>query len=155
MRSYARRPATAILALPGILFLANLALAAGFSVDFGADTNRGRDASTLDCRFGQVCHAKMESLGLTVSLDIFRSDHSRAHVRLYGGDLSCCYFVDAADSITIDPHKPLSRVPFFKGARARGGLFIQNERAGALYLKFRFLREPDKKPISKVGRPSI
>ena len=131
VRSYARRPATAILALPGILFLANLALAAGFSVDFGADTNRGRDAGTLDCRFGQVCHAKMESLGLTVSLDIFRSDHSRAHVCLYGGDLSCCYFVDAADSIIIDPHKPLFRVPFFNGARARGGLFLQNETAGA------------------------
>jgi hypothetical protein len=149
------RATSAILALLGILFSGNLALAADLSVDFGADTNRGRDAGTLDCRFSQVCHAKMESLGLTVSLDIFRSDPVRAHVRLYGGDLSCRYFVDAADSITIDPYKPLPRVPFFKGARARGGLFIQNERAGALYLKFCFLREPDKKPSSKVERSSI
>ncbi len=43
---------------------------------------------------------------------------------------------DATDSITIDPFKPPFRVPFFKGVRARGGLFVQNERVGALYLKF-------------------
>jgi hypothetical protein len=29
-------------------------------------------------------------------------------------------------------------VPFFKGASARGGLFIQNERIGTLYLRFHF-----------------
>jgi hypothetical protein len=29
-------------------------------------------------------------------------------------------------------------VPFFKGARAKGGLFIQNERVGTLYLRFQF-----------------
>lgn len=137
-----RSPTTAILALLGILSSINLAFAADFSVDFGADTDRGRDAGSLDCRFGQVCYAKLESLGLTFSVDIFRGDPVRAQVRLYGGDLSCCYFADAANSITLDPYKPLSRVPFFKGAGARGGLFIQNERVGALYLKFRLLREP-------------
>ena len=139
MRGWARSPISAFLALVSTLLSGSFALAEDYSVDFGADTDRGRDAGTLDCRFGKVCHAKMESLGLTISLDIFRSDPVRARIRLYGGDLSCCYFAYAADSIAIDPHKPLSRVPFFKGARARGGLFIQNERAGILYLRFHFL----------------
>jgi hypothetical protein len=55
---------------------------------------------------------------------------------LYGDDLSCCYFDNAADRKIIDPHKPVSQVVLFKGGRARGGLFIQNERVGTLYLRF-------------------
>jgi hypothetical protein len=140
VRSDARNPTAAFLALLGILLSANVVLAADFSVDFGVDTEQGRDAGSLDCRFGQVCSARMESLGLTFSVDIFHGDPVRAHVRLYGRDPGCCYFADAAGSITIDPSKPPSPVPFFKGARARGGLFVQNERVGALYLKFRLPR---------------
>ena len=127
-----------LMMLLGTLLSGSSVLAADYSVDFGAETNAGKDAGTLTCPFGQVCDAKMESIGLRVSIDVFRSDPERAHVRLYGGDLSCCYFAYAADSITVDPRKPLSRVPFFKGARARGGLFIQNEPAGTLYLRFHF-----------------
>src|SRR5882724_9273500 len=138
MRSRFRSPITAILALFGTLLSGCSVLAADFTVDFGAETDAGRDAGTLTCLFGQLCDAKMESIGLRVSIDVFRSDAERAYVRLYGGDLSCCYFAYAADSITVDPRKPLSRVPFFKGARARGGLFIQNEPAGTLYLRFHF-----------------
>lgn len=155
MRSYARNPTAAFLALLGILLSANVVLAADFSVDFGADTDQGRDAGSLDCRFGQVCYARMEALGLTFSVDIFRGDPVRAHVRLYGSDPSCCYFADATDSITIDPSKPPSRVPFFKGARARGGLFVQNKRAGALYLKFHLPQGSAKKPLSKGGQFGI
>jgi hypothetical protein len=141
--------------LVGILLSANVVLAADFSVDFGADTEQGRDAGSLDCRFGQVCYAKMESLGLTFSVDIFRGDPVRARIRLYSSDPSCCHFADAAGSITVDPSKPLSRVPFFKGARARGGLFVQNERVGALYLKFHLPRGAAKRPPSKGGQFGI
>jgi len=67
-------------------------------------------------------------LGLTFSVDIFRGD---------GSDLNCCYFADATSSMAIDPFKPSFRVPFFKGARGRGGLFVKSERVGALHLRFR------------------
>jgi len=111
-------------------------LAADYSVDFGVETDAGKDAGSLTCLFDEICDAKLESLGLIVSLIVFRSNPERASVHLRGGDLSCCYFDGAADSIAIDPRKPLSRVPFFKGARARGALFIENERVGTLYLRF-------------------
>lgn len=155
MKSYVRNPIASCLALVGTLLSANVVLAADFSVDFGADTEQGRDAGSLDCRFGQVCHARMEALGLTFSVDIFRGDPVRAHVRLYGSDPGCCYFADATDSIAVDPFKPPSRVPFFKGARARGGLFVQNERVGALYLKFYLPKGSTKKPPSKGGQFGI
>lgn len=154
MRNYARIPA-AVMTLLIVIFSTNVVLAADFSVDFGADTDRGRDAGSLDCRFGRVCSARMESLGLTFSVDIFRGDPVRARVRLYGSDANCCFFADAADSMTIDTYKPLSRVPFFKGARARGGLFVQNERVGALYLKFRLPRGSTKNPPGKGGKFGI
>lgn len=155
MSNCTRSPVTAFLACFGILLSANVVLAADFSVEFGADTEQGRDAGSLDCRFGQVCSARMKSLGLTFSVDIFKGDPLHARVRLYGRDLSCCYFADAADTITIDPSKPSSPVPFFKGARARGGLFVQNERAGALYLKFRLPRGAAKNPPCKDGKFGI
>jgi hypothetical protein len=138
VRSNVRNLTTAILALIGIFLSDSSALAADYSVDFGVETDAGRDAGTLMCLFGQICDLKMESLGLRVSIHTFRSNPERASVRLYGGDLSCCYFADAADSIAIDTHERLSRVPFFKGDRARGALFIQNERVGTLYLRFHF-----------------
>jgi hypothetical protein len=124
LRIRARTPITAILVLLGTLLSASFALAEDYSVDFGADTVRGRDAGTLHCRFGYICDAKMESLGLIVSVDTSR------------GDLGCCYFAGAAGSMTIDPRKSLYRVPLFKGAGARGALFIENERMGTLYLRF-------------------
>jgi hypothetical protein len=34
---------------------------------------------------------------------------------LYGDDLSCCYFDNAADRKIIDPRKPVSQVVLFKG----------------------------------------
>lgn len=155
MRSYARNPIVASLALVGIFLSANVVPAADFSVDFGADTEQGRDAGSLDCRFGQVCHARTESLGLTFSVDIFRGDPVRARVRLYGSDPNCCYFADATSSIAIDPFKPPFRVPFFKGGRARDGMFVQNERVGALYLKFRLPQGSAKKLPSKGGQFGI
>jgi hypothetical protein len=126
MRSKFRSPITAILALSGTLLSGSSVLAADFTVDFGAETDAGRDAGTLTCLFRETCGAQMESLGLRVSINMFRRDAERAYVHLHGGDLSCCYFAYAADEIIVDPRKPLSPVAFFKGARARGGLFVQN-----------------------------
>ena len=138
MTSNARILITAILLLLGTLLSGSSVLAADYSVDFGVETDTGKDAGTLTCLFDQICDEKVESLGLRVSIDVLRGYPERAHVRLYGDDLSCCYFAYAADKIIVDPRKPLSRVTFFKGAQARGGLFIENERMGTLYLKFRF-----------------
>jgi hypothetical protein len=47
----------------------------------------------------------------------------------------------AHDTITVYPREALSPIPFFKGARARGNLFIENKRAGTLYLRFHFRRD--------------
>lgn len=135
MRSCARSPIRAILALLGILLSGSSALAEDYSVDFGADADRGRDAGTLHCRFGQICDAKLESLGLTVVVDISRGDPASPYVSLNGHELDCCYFAYGKD------HTPLSRVPLFKGEGARGGLFIENERMGTLYFRFHFHRD--------------
>lgn len=138
MKARARNPIAALLALISILLSASATLAEDYSVDFGADTDRGRDAGTLHCQFGKSCEGKMESLGLGVSLLISRSDPTSARVSLSGDDTTCCYFAYARDAITIYARTPLSRLPIFKGAGAKGGLFVQNEPAGTLYLRLRF-----------------
>jgi hypothetical protein len=140
--------ASAVLLLT--LLTRGVALAADYSVDFGAETQAGKDAGTLYCRLDQVCYAKMASLGLTVSLDVPRSDPAEANVGFYGGDLSCCYFANDRHTITIYPREPLSPIPFFKGARAN--LFIENERAGTLYLRFHFRQDGNDK---SKGRPPV
>jgi hypothetical protein len=136
LRSNARTSIAAILVLLGTLLSGNCALAADYSVDFDVETDASKDAGTLACVFDQTCEAKMESLGLSVSIYGSRRDAERADVHLYGRDLSCCYFDYATSKIVVDPRKPLSRVTFFKGAAPRGGLFIENEPAGTLYLRF-------------------
>jgi hypothetical protein len=137
MRSNARSLIAAILAALGILLSGSPLLADGFSVDFGAETRAGKDAGSVVCGFEEPCVAKMESLGLRLTINIFRSERQRAYVHLYGRDhIDCCYFEAASDSIVIDPRQALSRVPFFRGRRARGELFIENERVGTLYLRF-------------------
>lgn len=138
MRSSARSLITAILALVGGILLSGSSVLADYSVDFGVETDAGKDASSLMCLFGQTCSATMELLGFRATIYIVRGDLGRASVHLYGGDFSCCYFDGATDPIFIDPRVKLSRLPFFKGPRARGGLYIQNERVGTLYLRFRF-----------------
>lgn len=139
MRSNARSPITATLALLCVLASGSSASAANYSVDFGAETDAGRDAGSLACQVGQTCAADMKSLGLRITFLVFRSEPERVTIHLYGRGLSCCYFAGAADSIDIDPRKPLSGISFYRGARARGGLFIENERVGTLYLRFNSL----------------
>ena len=127
---------TSIVALLGTVLSSSFVLAADYGVDFGAETDAGKDAGSLTCLFNRMCSAKMESLGLRVSIDVLRSDPERAYVYLDGNYLGCCYFDGGARSIEVDPRKPLSRVPFFKGIAAKGAFFIQNERVGTLYLRF-------------------
>jgi hypothetical protein len=136
MRIKTRSQRAGILALLGALVGMSPAFASDYSVDFGVETDAGKDAGTLACRFGEMCDAKVEWLGLRVAIHVFRHEPERATVYLDGGDLSCCYFEYAADKITVDPRKPLYRVPFFKGTRARGGLYVENQRVGTLYLRF-------------------
>ncbi len=139
--SNSRSSINAILVTLGIFVLGSSALAADYRVDFGAETSAGKDAGTLNCLFDKICGTKLESLGLRVSVYMSRREPERASINLYGGDPSCCFFAGAADSMAINSLQPLSRVPFFEGAGARGGLFIENQRAGTLYLRFNFFRD--------------
>src|SRR5437016_1397331 len=111
--------------------------AAGYSVDYGVDTvSAGKDAGSLTCQLRQRCSAKLEPLGLNVSFDVSWKESGEAIVRLENDELNCCYFAGGRRSVTVNGRAPLSRLSFFKGAAPRGGLFIQNERAGILYLRF-------------------
>ena len=137
MRGNIRNPIVAILALLGTLLSGSPVLAEEYSVDYGVESDAGRDAGTLTCRFDQICSAKMESLGLNVSFYLSRHDPDRVSVHLYSYNvIGCCFFAGAADAIRIEPHQALSRVSFYKGVRARGALLIENERVGTLYLRF-------------------
>lgn len=137
MRSFARNSMTAILALcvVGTLLSNSPAVADGYSLDFGAETDRGRDAGTISCRFDEVCKGKLESLGLTVRVEVSRDKSLFARVRLDGDNLDCCYFAGPVSSIVVGAEKP-SHVPLYKGMGPRGALFIENQRVGALYLRF-------------------
>jgi hypothetical protein len=136
-----RRPLTVILALVAVLLSSGIVLADDYRVDFGIKTKAGEDARTITCQFGEMCSENVASLGLRVSILVFRSHPERASVHVNGSDLSCCYFVGAADSLDVDTHQPLSRVGFFEGARARGALFIENKPMGTLFLRFSLFRD--------------
>ncbi|WFU35640.1 hypothetical protein QA635_15025 [Bradyrhizobium brasilense] len=117
-------------------FVATPAFAADYSVDVGVETKAGKDAGSLGCVYEETCGLNMPSLGLRVTLLSLRTDPSRVTIYVSRHDLSCCYFESAADSLHVDRRKSTFRVPIFTGARAKGGLFIQNERVGTLYLRF-------------------
>lgn len=123
-------------ALAGVLTPSGASLADDYDVAFGVETKLGQNFGSVTCHFGHACSARMDSLGLIINIDWFRDEPRRASVYLYR-DINCCYFAGAADSITVDPQKSLSRVPFFSGQPARGYLLPQNDYAGTLYLKFR------------------
>ena len=137
--TFTRSPIALVLALLGTLSIASSALAADYSVDYGVDTvSAGKDAGSLTCQFRQRCSAKLEPLGLNVSFDVSWKESGEAIIRLENDERSCCYFAGGRPSVTVDGRAPLSTLSFFKGDAPRGGLFIQNERAGILYLRFNF-----------------
>lgn len=143
MRSQTR----SIIAVLTLLLSTNVALALDYSLEFGADTKQGRDAGSLDCRFGQACRAKMESLGVSVHVKISR-EPAFADVSMEGDDPGCCYFENGRNATVIDARKPMSRVPIFKGIGSRGNLFVQNEHVGFLFLRFHFDRV---RPSGRTG----
>ncbi|MBR1142499.1 hypothetical protein [Bradyrhizobium sp. AUGA SZCCT0431] len=123
-------------ALACFLLSSDTAWAADYSVDYGVDTvNAGKDAGTVACQLKQTCKAKIESLELNVSFSLSWKS-GEAIVKLENDDLTCCYFSGGGRSVIVNAHTKLSRLPFFKGTAPRGGLFIQNEPAGILYLRF-------------------
>ncbi len=123
--------------LIGTALLASSALAADYRVDYGVDTvSSGKDAGSLTCQFKRTCRAKIESLGLNISISFDSKKTGGTTVRLESDDLTCCHFYGGNSSVVVNAHEKLSRLPFFKGAAPRGGLFIQNEQAGILYLRF-------------------
>jgi hypothetical protein len=129
-----------------ILFLFCLLASTGrswaddYDVDFGAEVRGAKDAGSVRCRFDQVCSADIEAFGLWLTIIVLPYETRSATIHLYGSELSCCYFVGAADFVNIDPAKPLSIVPFYRGRPAQGALFIQNEYAGTLYIRIRLHR---------------
>jgi hypothetical protein len=120
-----------------LFFNSGAAKADEYEVAFGVQTKRGQDFGSVTCDFNDVCSARIDSLDLRITMLWFRDEPGRVSINLDGKDISCCYFAGAAISKTVDPHEPLSRVPFFSGEPARGYLLPQNELAGTLYLKFR------------------
>jgi hypothetical protein len=114
--------------------------AGDYDVDFGAEVRGAMDAGSVTCRFDRLCDANLESLGLSLTIDVSSNDPRSAHIRLYGSDLSCCYFALAEEFKTIDLREPLSKIPFYRG-RASRYLFIQNEYAGTLYIRIRRRRD--------------
>jgi len=137
-----RRPVAAIVALLGVLLSSSIVLADDYRVDFGIKAKAGEDVGTMNCQFGKTCFAKIESLGLSLNLHLSRVFlPDRASAYLYNRDMSCCYFMGSTDTIDIDPRQPLSRVPFFNGWRARGRVFVENERISTLYLRFNIFRD--------------
>jgi hypothetical protein len=137
MRVSIRTQFIAALAVVGALLSGGASRADDYDVAYGFETKLGQDFGSVRCPFDEVCSAGIDSLGLRITILRFRREPGRVSVHLYGKDISCCYFAGAADSITVDPQKPLSRVLFFSGEPARGYLLPQNEYAGMLYLKFR------------------
>lgn len=139
VRSFARNSVTAVSALcvVGTLLSNSPAVSDGYSLDFGAETDRGRDAGTVSCGFDQVCDGKLEALGLTVRVEVSRGRSLYARVRLDGDNLDCCYFEGPASSIVVDPDKP-SQAPLYKGIGPKGALFIENKRVGGFHLRFNF-----------------
>jgi hypothetical protein len=117
----------------------NPALASDYRIEVGAETGTGKDAGAQRCTLAKLCTARLEALKLNVRVYMPRRGRAEATVFLDGDEIGCCYFTGAVDStVVVAPDTSVTRLPFFKGARARGGLFIQNESAGVLYLRFNF-----------------
>jgi hypothetical protein len=114
MRISTRIRIVAILAFLGLLPSGSSAFTGEYTVDFGAETDARKDAGSLMCRLDQACNGELESLGLMVSIYLYRSNNDRAVASVYlrGHDLSCCYFEYAAEKVTIDLREPTSRVSF-------------------------------------------
>lgn len=126
-----------VLAVVSTLVSSGVAQTADYTVEIGADTQSGKDASLSICQFDQTCHGELKELGLQVDIDLRRAMSRIARLRLHSRSLGCCYFEYGRDETAIDLREALHQLPISKGAGERGGMVIENEYVGALYLKFR------------------
>lgn len=113
--------------------------ASDYRIEVGAETGAAKDVGAQSCTLAEVCTARLEALKLNVRVYVSRRKPAEARVFLDGDEIGCCYFTGAVDSTVVAaPDAAVARLPFFKGSRARGGLFIQNELVGTLYLRLNF-----------------
>jgi hypothetical protein len=129
-------------AFVGILFtllFGGAALAQDYTVDFAIDMHGRADTGSVECRFGNHCAVRVDSLRLKFQVVIYRSSSDLAHVTL-DDDSGCCLFQGAVSALTVDPRAPLKRHRLFVGQEAgdKSLVYIQNEHVGDLYLKFQF-----------------
>jgi hypothetical protein len=106
-----------------------------YSLDYGIDTEGGKEGGTIECGFNKMCEAKVDSLRMRLDVLIFGYERTRANIYIYG-DVDCCFFESAARTIAVNLHDEVHPMPFYKGHAARGDMFVQNKRVGTLYLKF-------------------
>jgi hypothetical protein len=119
--------------------MSGAARAADCTVKIGADTQSGRDVSSLICWFDHTCHGELKELGLQVDIDLSRAMTRIARLHVRTRSPGCCTFEHGRNETAIDLRGVLHREPIFKGPEARGGMIVENERVGSLYLKFRLL----------------
>src|SRR5215472_5451690 len=117
----------------------NRALASDYRIEVGVETGAGNDVGAQNCTLAEVCTVRFKALKLNVRVYVSRRGSAEATVYVDGDEIGCCYFTGAVDStVVVAPDTGVAQLPFFKGARARGGLFIQNEPVGTLYLRLNF-----------------
>ncbi len=130
-------PVALMLAAIAVLASGRSVFAADYSVELGVDSRAGKDAGTLVCAFNETCTMRLKPFRLAIYVRVSSRDRDTASVRLFGYELGCCYFNGAASTALVDLRDTLSRLPIFLRDRARGELFIENERpVGTLYLRF-------------------
>jgi hypothetical protein len=128
-----------IAAILAMLLTSSAALAQDYTVNFAINMRDHQDTGSAECRFGNRCAVRVDSLRLKFQVMIYRSSSDLAHVTL-DGDSSCCLFEGAVSALTVDPRAPLKRHRLFVGQEAgdKSLVYIQNEHVGDLYLKFQF-----------------
>ena len=122
MRINARSRIVAFLALLGLLSSGCTALAEDYSVDFGIETDAGKDAGTLACKFGQTCDATMDTLGLRVTILVFRDTPEQVTVRM------------AATSVAAILSTPLTPQPLIPANRCLACRSSEGPRPGVAYM---------------------
>lgn len=127
-----------------LLLSGDAARAADYAVKIGADTRSGQETSSMLCWFDHRCHGELKELGLQVDVDVRRSLRRIARLRLRGNSRGCCTFENGRDETAIDLRRViLHKEPLYKGKNTKGGIVIENERVGSLYMKF-LLVSPDR-----------
>ena len=149
----ARTTSTAVLAVVVTLLFSSATRAADYAVKIAAATEAGQETSSLICWFDHTCHGELKEVELQVDIDLRRALPRIARLRLHGRRPGCCYFERGRDETAIDLNGvTVHREPIFKGTKANGGVIVENERIGSLYLNFRLVT-PDRDDRKSLDRP--